>query len=96
MLTIEDLQEGDNGWELNFPGVPKYNPATFWGELSAFLVLRESLRGVQLSPWEGGGGAALGRLTAPAGTAAVLKCQLIPEQGPSSELLICLVSEASC
>ena len=47
MLTIEDLQEGKiMGWEPPFPGVPKYNPATFWGELSAFESTKDSLRGV--------------------------------------------------
>lgn len=47
MLTIEDLQEGEiMDWEPPFPGVPKDNPATFWGELSAFESTKESLPGV--------------------------------------------------
>lgn len=47
MLTIEDLQEGEiMDGEPPFPGFPEYNPATFWGELSAFESTKESLRGV--------------------------------------------------
>ena len=47
MPTIEDLQEGEiMDGEPPFPGFPEYNPATFWGELSAFESTKESLRGV--------------------------------------------------